>query len=191
VLGADVLQRTRHLVEVALHQLLAQLVHQLVETLARFRRRELVLGELAHLAGQVGRQQVELHALLLGHLLGDLLAPLVARLPSLSLEVVDAAALLFDDFAQLARDVVVHTAQVVLLELIAPPAAQALHQLAQPGHSLAVLVAETGLHHAPQGRVQVTVVQQVVGDLREDVVGVELEPRLGAVPARVTEANWH
>ena len=40
---------------------------------------------------------------------------------------------------------------------------------------------------AGAGRVQVAVVQQVVGDLGEDVVGVELEADLGAVPAGVVE----
>ena len=45
--------------------------------------------------------------------------------------------------------------------------------------------------HPAQGRVQVAVVEQVVGDLLEDGVGVELEPDLGAVPPRVPEPTGH
>ena len=60
VLGRHVAHRAGHLVEVALHQLLAELVDQLLELLAGLARRELVVLEVAHLAGEVGRQQVEL-----------------------------------------------------------------------------------------------------------------------------------
>src|SRR5207248_7345386 len=52
-----------------------------------------------------------------------------------------------------------------------------------------VLIAEAGLHEAAQGRVEVTVVQQVVGDLAQDVVGIEVEPDLRAVPTRLPEAG--
>ncbi len=50
---------------------------------------------------------------------------------------------------------------------------------------------EPGLHHPPQGGVEVAVVQQVVGDLREDLVGVELEADLRAVPPGVAEPSGH
>ena len=50
--------------------------------------------EAAHLAGQVVGQQVELHAALGGHLVGDLLAALVARVAGVGLELLDAEALL-------------------------------------------------------------------------------------------------
>ncbi len=48
-----------------------------------------------------------------------------------------------------------------------------------------------GLHHPPQGVVQIAVVQQVVGDLREDRIGVEIEPDLRAVPPGVAEPSGH
>ena len=44
-------------------------------------------------------------------------------------------------------------------------------------------------HEAAQGAGQVAMVEQVVGELVEDVVGVEVEAGLGAVPARVGEAG--
>ena len=78
VFGRDVLHRTGHLVEVALHQLLAELLHELLELLARFGRGELVLRQLAHLTGEVGREHVELQVLVLHDLIGDLLPALVA-----------------------------------------------------------------------------------------------------------------
>jgi len=38
------------------------------------------------------------------------------------------------------------------------------------------------LHQAPEGGTHVTVVHDVVVDLRQDGVGVEIEPMLGSVP---------
>ena len=125
--------------------------------------------------------------LLLRDLVGDLLAALVAGLARPRAELVERLRSSVDDVAQLLGDVVVDTAEVVLLELVAAPAAQLLEQLAQALHSLAVAVAEAGLHQPPQRGVEVAVVQQVVGDLAEDRVGVELEADLRAVPARVSE----
>ena len=92
-----------------------------------------------------------------------------------------------DDVAQLLRDVVVDAAEVVALELVAATAAQLLHQLAHALDSVAVAVAEAGLHQPPKRGVEVAVVQQVVGDLAEDGVGVDVEAGLRAVPPRVAE----
>ena len=56
VLGRHVAHRAHHLVELRVEQFLLQLLHQLLELLARFGRLELVVLQLAHLAGEVGRQ---------------------------------------------------------------------------------------------------------------------------------------
>ena len=52
-----------------------------------------------------------------------------------------------------------------------------------PMSSLAVAVLEALLQHPAQRRVQVAVVQEVVGHLVEQRVGVEVEADLRAVPA--------
>ena len=87
-----------------------------------------------------------------------------------------------DDVAELLGDVVVDAAEVVLLELVATLAAQLLEHLADALDALAVLVLEARLHHAAQGRVEVAVVEQVVGDLAEDVVGVRARSRPASRP---------
>ena len=69
--------------------------------------------------------------------------------------------------------------------------AQLLEHLAHALQALAVAVAEPALHHAAQRGVEVAVVQQVVGDLLQDAVGVELEADLRAVPAGVGEPARH
>ena len=56
-----------------------------------------------------------------------------------------------------------------------------------PIEPLAVAVLEALLQHPAQGGVQVAVVQEVVGHLREQGVGVEVEPDLRPVPAGVLE----
>ncbi len=191
LLRRDVLHARGHLVDVALHELLAELVEQLLEALRRLLRGELVALELPDLAGQVGREHVELHVVLGGGGLGQLLAPRVAALPRLADVVVERLALLVDDVAQLLRDVVVDAAEVVLLEQVGTAPPQLLHQLPQPLQPLAVAVPEAALHHAPQGVVEIAVVQQVVGDLGQHAVGVQLEADLRPVPAGVREAASH
>ena len=56
-----------------------------------------------------------------------------------------------------------------------------------PGDAFAVAVREAALHEALQGLVEVAVVEELVGQLAEDVVGVELEADLGAIPLGVAE----
>ena len=124
-------------------------------------------------------------------LVGDLLAALVARLARLLHRARRAPRAPVDHLAQLLGDVVVDAAEVVALELVAALAPKLLEQLADALDPFAVPVAEPGLHHPPQGRVEVAVVEQVVGDLREDRVGVELEPDLRAVPPGVAEPSGH
>jgi hypothetical protein len=182
-LGVRVGHRAGHLVEVALRQLLAELVHQLVEPLAGLAGRELVLLELAHHPRQVGREHVELQVPLGHHLVGDLLPALVARLARLGREVVETRPLGVDDLAQRLGDLLVDAPEVVLLELVPPAPPQALHEVAHAHHLLAVAVAEALLHQAAQRSVEVPVVQQVVGDLLEDRLGVEVEAHLGPVPS--------
>jgi len=123
------------------------------------------------------------------HLVGDLLAAGVAGVGGLLGQLVEALALEVDHLAQLVGDLVVDAPEVGLLEHLLAAPAQVLEHLPDALEALAVAVAEAALHHATQGRVQVAVVQQVVGDLRQHVVGAQLEAHLGAVPRRVAE-GW-
>ena len=186
-LRAHVLHAFGHLVEVALHQLLAQLVHELLEALARAVVHPVVLLELLDLAREVGRELVELLAALLGQVVDDLLTPAVTRLQRLVDPSLDALALLIRDLAQLLGDLLVHAAEVVVLEHLAPALAQPLQHVAQAHELFAVAVFHALLHEATQRRVEVAVVQQVVGHLVEQRIGVEVEPALRAVPRRVAK----
>ena len=67
-----------------------------------------------------------------------------------------------------------------------PLAPQLLQHLAHALQPLAVAVPEARLHHAPQGGVEVAVVEQVVGDLGEDLLGVEVEADLACRPSAST-----
>ena len=108
-----------------------------------------------------------------------------------SQRVVDGVALLVDDVVELAGDLVVHAAEVVTVEPLLALRAELLEQLADPCQPLAVAVAHALLHHPPQGGVDVAVVQQLVGELVEERVGVEVEPALRAIPPRVGELLRH
>ena len=77
LLGVGIGQRLRHLLEVGPGHLLAEPLHQLLEVLAGLGGDELVVLQAPDHAGQVAREQVELHAPFGGHLVGDLLAALV------------------------------------------------------------------------------------------------------------------
>ena len=115
----------------------------------------------------------------------------VARLLGLAVEVVDGRPLGLDDLPQGPGDVVVDAAQVVVGQLLPAPLAQALDQLPQPGQTVAVGVTQPVLEQAAQGGVELAVVEQVVGELGQQVVGVELEALLGAVPPGVAERGGH
>ena len=95
--------------------------------------------------------------------------------------------LLVDDVAQPLGDVLVGAAQVVAVEHLPPALAEPFEDLAHAGDPLAVAVREAALHEALQGLVEVAVVEELVGELAEDVVGVELEADLGAIPLGVPE----
>ncbi len=92
-------------------------------------------------------------------------------------------ALLVDDVVELVGDLLVDAAEVATVEPLLACLAELVHQFAQALHPLAVAVLHALLHQPAQGRVDVAVVEQVVGQLVEEPIGVELEPLLGAVPA--------
>ena len=117
---------------------------------------------------------------------GQLLSARIARLGRLAGHLLDRLALHVDDLAQLTRDVVVHTAEVVALERLAPLTTEIVHHLAQALDAFAVAL-EPVLHHPPERGVEVTVVEQIVGEFREDVGGIHLEPDLRAVPSGVSD----
>ena len=85
------------------------------------------------------------------------------------------------------RDLLVDAAEVVAVELLAPAFAQLLEHLAHALDVATFAVLESLLHHAPQRGVQIAVVQEIVGHLLEQRVGVEIEADLRAVPPRVPE----
>ena len=175
VFGRHVLHRAAHLVDHLLHQLLAQLVHQLVEALLGLGRLEVVGVELADLAGEVVGQQVESHVAVVGRGLRVLGPPLVAGVLRVASGVVDGVAFLVDDVVEFGLDLVVHAAEVVPIETVPALLAQLFEQLTQALQLLAVAVAQALLHHPPQRRIDVAVVEQLVGQLVEGRIGVELE----------------
>ncbi len=154
-------------------------------------RRELVLLETAHLAGQIGREHLELQVALGHDLLGDLTAPLVPGLPRLLGQLFEPGALLGHHLVQFLLDLVEGPAQLTALELLLAGLAQALHELAQALDPVAVGSFEARREQPPQGRVGVPVVEQVVGQLGEQLVHGVDQPVLGAVPAPVVPAVRH
>ena len=81
--------------------------------------------------------------------------------------VVDGVALLVDDVVELAGDLVVDPAEVEAVEPLLALPAQLLEQLPHALQALAVAVAQALVHHPAQRRVDVAVVQQLVGELLE------------------------
>ena len=195
VLRRELLHRPAHLLEQLVGQLLAQPVEQGLEAAGRLGRLEVVLLQLADLAGEIVGQEVEAHVALGGGLPSRLGAPLVAgaggQSLGLALGVVDGVALLVDDVVELAGDLVVHPTEVEAVEPLLAFAPQLVEQLADAGEALAVPVAQPLVHHPAQRRVDVPVVQQLVGELLEQCVAVELEPLLRAVPPGVGETRRH
>ena len=93
------------------------------------------------------------------------------------------------DLVELAGDVVVHAAEVELIEHLRAAFSQPLEHLAQAFEPVAFRIGEALLHEPAQRRIEIAVIQQIVGHLGEQAVRVEVEAGLGAVPGRVFEAR--
>ena len=109
----------RHLVEVGLHDLLAQPLQQLLEALSRLARGELVATQFSYAAGEVLWEQREFRAALGHDLLGHLPAPFVPGVAGFAFELVERPTLLADDLIQLVGYLAVGTSEIVLLALLA------------------------------------------------------------------------
>ncbi len=116
-------------------------------------------------------------------------APLVARVAGVLDPPLDPRPLLIEDLVELLGDVVVDAPEVAAFELLAPALAELLEHLAHALEPLAVAVLEALLEHPAQRRVEIAVVEQVVGHLGEQRVGVEVEPDLRPVPTGVSEGG--
>ena len=182
VFGGHALHGTGHLIDHLLRQLLTDLVEQLLESLRGLGRLEVVCLQLADLSGEIVGQHVEAEVAVGGGVARRLRSPFVAAALGGLCRVVDRMALFVDDVVELVGDLAVHPAEVELVEAILTLLAQLVHQLAQALQALAVAIAHALLHHPPQGAVDIAVVQQIVGELVEQPVGIELEAALRAVP---------
>ena len=104
---------------------------------------------------------------------------------------VERPALQIENLVQLALDVVEDRGEIEAVERLAALLTQALQQVAQPVRSVTVGRTHTALHHAAQRLLQVTEVEQVVGETLQDVVRVEFDDVLRAVPLAVAEPIGH
>ena len=192
VLGGHVVDAFGDLIELLLHQLLAKLLHQLLELLAGLLALEVVVLQALHLAGEVGREHVELHVLHRCRVGFELLLTLIDAI-ALGLvrltQLIERRPFRLDDLAQRIGDVVVDAAEIVVLEDLATALPEALHHVADALHVATVAIGQAVLHHLPQRRVDVAVIEQLVRHLTEEMVGVEIEPGLAAIPARVGEVR--
>ena len=164
-----------HAVQELLHELLAQLLGQLGELLAGLVALEVVVVEGLELAGQVGGQHVELEVLGGRGLGGEVGPALVAFGPGPGrgrVQLVQRPALGADHIAQGLGDVVVHAAEVVILQQLAATLPQPLEHVAQTLDPAARTVLEPVGHETAQRAGEIAVVEQVVGQLVEDRVGV-------------------
>ena len=167
VFGRHALHGTRHLIDHLLRQLLADLVEQLLEPLRSLSRLEVVGLQFADFAGKVVGQHVEAEVAVGGCISCSLGSAFVATALCRLGGVVDGVTLFVDDVVQLVGDLAVHATEVVLVESLLALLAQLVHQLAQALQALAVAITHAFLHHPPQRRVDVAVVQQIVGQLVE------------------------
>ncbi len=189
--GVGIGKRIRHLLEVGASYLFAKAFHQLFEVLARLRGNESVLLEPAHRAGQIRRQQIKCHAPFGGDFVGDLLPALVARLAGIRLELVDSGPFLGQHLFELGRYLAVRAAQIPTIELILPLEPKLIQQVAQALNFLAFGSPPAPIEHPLHGFVEITVGQQIVGQLGQHRVGIVDLGVLGSVPAPIIEAPGH
>ena len=100
----------------------------------------------------------------------------------------DAGALLIDDVVQLLLDVFEDGAHVVAGEFLLAHLLEALHHVAHAGHA-AIAEVRAALHDPLQCAAQIAVLDHVVGDRLQEIVGIERVDVLRAVPVAI--ANNH
>ncbi len=188
-LGAHVGQRLGGALEERVGHLPPQLLDQLLEALPGFGGHEVVVLQAADAPGRVVGLEVEGHAPLGGHVVGDLLSALVARRVRLLDQLVDGGALVLLDLVELSAQLGHAAVGIALGQHLGAPAPQLLEQVAQAGHLLAVGAAVAAAQQAAQRVVEVAAGQQVVGQAGQEVVGVEVGELLGAVPPGVVEVD--
>ena len=171
--------------------MLAQFVHQLLEALLRLATLEVVGLQFAHLASQIVRQHVEAEVALGRGIAGRLGTSFVAAPLGVRSCLLNCVAFFIDDVVERVGDLLVDTAEVVLVEALLTFLAQLVEHLAQTLHALAVAIVHTLLHHLAQRSVDVAVIQQVVRQRVEQRVRIEIEPFLRAIPARIGEPTDH
>ena len=191
VLGGHVLHRTGHLIDHLLHELLFELLHELFEALLRLGRLEVVRIELADLAREIVGHQVQPHVAVLRCRLGVLGTALVARVLGVTQRVLDGVTFLVEDVVDRVVDLVVDAPEIAVREALLALLTELFEQLTQALEMVAVRVLHALLHHPAQGGVDVAVVEQFVGQFVECRIGVELEPRLRAIPSRICEPGAH
>ncbi len=141
-------------------------------------------------AGVAGLE-VEGHAALGGHVTGDLGPPLVARSAGLVFELIDGGALVGDDLVQLGRKLGHAPVGIAFGQHLGPPLAQLLQEIDQPGDLLAVSGAHSRTQEAAQRVVEIATRQEVLGQTGQEVVRIEVDELLGAVPLGVVVAGAH
>ncbi|CAB4611981.1 unannotated protein [freshwater metagenome] len=166
--------------------MLAELVDERLELFPRLRRREVVVLEIADHAGQIGGEQIEGDVSFRSDFVGEFLSTSVARFARLARKFLDRVALCLHNLAQSARDVVEDTAEIIVLQCLATLATKILEHVAQALHLLAVRCLEAGLHHPAQRGIEIAVIEQIVGQVAEDVTGIHVESDLTAIPSGVT-----
>jgi hypothetical protein len=116
---------------------------------------------------------------------------LIARAVGLLDQVVDGGPLVLLYLVELRGELRHAAVGVALGQHFGAAAAELVEHVAQPGHLLAIGVAEAASEEAPQRVVEVTAGEEVVGEPGQQVVGVEVGEFLGAVPFRIVVAGAH
>ena len=185
-------QRFRHLLEVGAGHLLTKPLHEVLEVLARLRRDELVVLEAAAPCrpGRAGGDRAACAARRPPGRSppGGARPRMRRRRPPVSRCPTRSSA---TTCGELLGHLAVGAAEVSPFELSSRSSRSRSSRSRRPSTSLAVGGPPAAVEHPLQRLVQVPVGQQVVGQLREDGVGVVDERILRAVPPAVVEAPGH
>ena len=96
---------------------------------------------------------------------------------------------MFDNFAQLISNLAKDSPKVIVLESLFTALPNFFEHLTDALDVLAVAILEALLQHATQGGVDVSVIEQIVGELLHNVEGVNLESLLCSIPGGIAKAR--
>ena len=152
------------------------------KSLLGLRRLKVVRLQFANLASQIIGHHVEPEVALHRGVACVFGTTLITTLFGVHDRLFDGVALFIQDVVKCIGDFLEDPIRIAFFEQILTSLFQFAAHLAQSLHPLAVRVGRPALHQTSQSPTQIAILQQIIRHFVEEITGLKVEARLGAIP---------